>query len=866
MTPERWQQVKAGFIEAIELEGAEREAYLAASEERDPDLRRQIESLLLAHASPDAILNFDARHFLPADADIVLPDPWLGKRVGAYELLECIGRGGMGAVYRACRADTEYTREVAIKLVRAGFANDLVLQRLRTERQILADLDHPNIARLLDGGVTGDGEPFLVLELVHGEAIDKYCASRHLSVSARIALFREVCAAVAFAHRHLVVHRDLKPSNILVTDEGAIKLLDFGIAKLLQPSTEAEEEEDATRTLFRAMTPAFSSPEQILGLRVTTVSDVYSLGVVLFHLLCGVSPYRSTLSTHREALRAICEDEPRGAAEALRQSNEVGVASIDADLDSILSKALRKEPERRFSSVEQLSEDLRRYLEGMPVIARGDRLGYRLGKYWRRNKAILSAVMLVAIALIGGLFMTLREAHLADQQRDLAAQRFNDTRQLAHAFIFDVQDAVRGMPGAGPAREILVRTGLKYLDSLTSDASDDRSMLKELAESYVRMGDVQGEPQNQNKGEPQAAAASYAKALKLFERAGSGAPSPEVLAEMAQTRLKRGNIMMMLSGDPEAAAMEARKATDILELRLSTQPGNQDYLYDLVRAYAIYTQEASFAGDDAAVDFAANRSIALTDDNFQQHPGDARAASMLGTGYLIRLRPPHQPLTAAILEDRLSLCKKALSLDQRFVAKLNASPREINSLTVDFNNLGIWLGIAGRFKESAEAFAAAASLSQDQFDKDPHNGQWKLDNVRIHMNLDRARIRSDDFDTAQADLIRTMPAARELEKSSNSLEVQYFLATLEQELGTIEMHEAERATSRAEKVNRWHVAHELFAGSVTRFQPIATTAKLDLNDRPPVDWAAEGRERSEAELKLLAAKPAIPTLRKLNPN
>jgi non-specific serine/threonine protein kinase/serine/threonine-protein kinase len=763
----------------------------------------------------------------------------------------------MGAVYRARRADAAYEREVAIKLVRAGFANELLLQRLRTERQILADLDHPNIARLLDGGIAGDGEPFLVLELVRGEAIDHYCKGKQLSVPARIALFREVCAAVSFAHRHLVVHRDLKPSNILVTEEGAIKLLDFGIAKLLDPEAVPEADEQATRTALRALTPAFSSPEQLLGLKVTTATDVYSLGVVLFHLLCGVSPYRSTLATHRDALQAICEDEPRRASEALLQSRQaVGVMRIDADLDSILAKALRKEPDRRYSSVDQFSEDLRRYLEGLPVMARGDRLSYRLHKYWRRHRTALTAAALIAIALIGGLIITLREARLADRQRDLAAQRFNDVRQLAHAVIFEVQDAIRGLPGAAPAREVLVSTGLRYLDALSKDATHDRALLTELAESYARMGDIQGEPLAQNKGQPQAAVASYAKALDLFEKANAGAPSPALLAEMAQTRMKRGNVLMMLTGDPAGAAREARHATDLLEQRLASRPGDEGYLYDLIHAYQIYALEASFAGDDAAVDHAATRSIILAEPNFNAHPTDARAAQMLSTGYLIRLKPPHQPLPASILEERLSLSRKMLELDQRFLALAGDSPRENTSLISDFNQLAIWLSLAGRFRESITAFATAAQQSQALVDRDKHNGGAQLDLVRIHMNLDRARIRAGELDSARADLTRMMPLAKALEETSNSLEVQYMLATYEQELGTIEMHAAERTATRTERVKRWQAAHDWFAHSVARFQPIAAAAKLDLNDRPPVDWANEGLQRSESELKLLA--PSTP--------
>src|SRR5581483_5996278 len=384
----RWQQVKGVLTRASALQAAARALYLAEVCAEDAELRSEVKSLLAAHSKEDAILDRPVDEYLPAYEPGSTEDAWLGQRIGAYEVVACIGSGGMGTVYRARRVDAQYEKEVAIKLVRAGFGTEIVLHRLRIERQILANLDHPNIARLLDGGVTSTGEPFLVLELVNGEPIDEYCDRHAPPIAERLRLFREVCVAVSYAHRHLVVHRDLKPANIFVTQEGSIKLLDFGIAKLLQPVTEQGDAVEATRTLLKAMTPAFCSPEQLLGLPVTTASDVYSLGVVLFHLLAGRSPYRSTLDSTQDAIRHICETEPmRPSVAASRYgARQIPCALPDRDLDDITLRALRKEPEKRYSSAEQFSEDVHRYLAGLPVIARGDQLSYRAGKFWRRHR------------------------------------------------------------------------------------------------------------------------------------------------------------------------------------------------------------------------------------------------------------------------------------------------------------------------------------------------------------------------------------------------------------------------------------------------------------------------------------------------
>jgi len=299
MTPERWQQVRGIFDQATSLPATERPAYLDQACTADPDLRREVDSLLLAHHEAGT-------EFLNTPAiNLSRPAPSrVGRRIGAYNIIEEIGRGGMGEVYRAGRADGQYEKEVAIKLVRGGYNTASVLERFRHERQILASLDHPNIARLLDGGTTDEGLPYLVMELIEGTPIDQYCDAHKLGVNERLGLFVQVCSAVQYAHQRLVIHRDIKPGNILVTKEGVPKLLDFGIAKILDPAA------SAATTVAGPMTPEYASPEQIRGEPITTATDVYSLGVVLYQLLTGRSPYPKNTNVPHEFARAICEIEP----------------------------------------------------------------------------------------------------------------------------------------------------------------------------------------------------------------------------------------------------------------------------------------------------------------------------------------------------------------------------------------------------------------------------------------------------------------------------------------------------------------------------------------------------------------------------
>ncbi|HEX8279772.1 MAG TPA: serine/threonine-protein kinase, partial [Chthoniobacterales bacterium] len=391
-------ELVADLVEqALELEPAERINLLDAACADDDDLRAEVESLLKFQTPARAFIEAPAYEI--AAESIVADDTELrvGEQVGDYKIVSLLGEGGMGEVYLA--EDTALGRSVAIKLVKRTFGRANLLRQFRQEERILAGLNHPNIARLYGASVTEHDLPYFVMEYVEGERLDEYCRARQLSVRARLELFRKICAAVSYAHQRLVIHRDLKPGNIRVTPEGEPKLLDFGIAKLLGDESESAGQ---TITFAAVMTPEYASPEQVRGEQMTTASDVYSLGVVLYELLTGEKPYRPTSRRPDEIARAITETAPTRPSAAVKHANgeRRSEKSLRGDLDNIVLMAIRKEPERRYASVAQLSSDIQRHLDGLPVAARKDTWSYRTAKFVRRHKLAVAAAVLIAATLL----------------------------------------------------------------------------------------------------------------------------------------------------------------------------------------------------------------------------------------------------------------------------------------------------------------------------------------------------------------------------------------------------------------------------------------------------------------------------------
>ena len=510
MTPQLWAKIKPIFNHAIELPAQQREAYLRQACDGDEPMRQELQSLLAAHRDDASALDRLPR---TAMANALALDPQddgpalAGQRVGAYRLIERIGRGGMGDVYRAERADEQYLAQVAVKLVRTDSASAWVAARFKSERQLLAALEHRNIARLLDGGTTDAGMPYLVMELVEGQPIDSYCAAHEMGVTERVQLFQQVCAAVSFAHQQLIIHRDLKPGNILVKADGSVKLLDFGIAKLLEMPTATAPTVDATATQFHAMTLDYASPEQVRGARiVSTASDVYSLGVVLFRLLTGHGPYRSGKDSAQRFAEMLDDSEPLRASTLLR-SAAVDAADLPlplplpgpgppatlrrqlrGDLDNILAMALRKDPLKRYPSVERFADDLRRYLIGLPVLARGDHWKYRAGKFVTRNKFAVAASVLLVISMLAGIVTTTRQARIATAQTRLARQEADKQRAVQSFLTALFEKNTRQQPDAAKAREMPVRDVLvEASDRVLREFGDTPAVKIEVMNTVARL-------------------------------------------------------------------------------------------------------------------------------------------------------------------------------------------------------------------------------------------------------------------------------------------------------------------------------------------------------------------------------------------
>jgi len=561
MTPERWSQIRSLVERAVALPPKERSAFLH-SETSDASLIAEVEEHLAYDRQASAMFSVESwqQRAQRTAAETNLD----GTILGSYRVLEEVGRGGMGAVYSAERADGVYQQRVALKILQESTFTPSMAERFRRERQILARLQHPGIARLLDGGVMPDGRPYLVLEYIDGERLDRYCDTKHLDVDARLRLFLKVAEVVQSAHQHLVLHLDLKPANILVTPEGTPKLLDFGIAKVLNPAlshwAEAQTEPGTLK-----LTARYASPEQVRGEPVTTASDVYSLGVILYELLSGHSPYGATDRATHQILHAVCEEVPAKPS--------TWTSGLKGDLDNIVLRALRKAPFERYASADQLSEDILRYLQGRPVLARGDAPVYVAAKFIRRNRVVVSVAGLLLCSLIVGLVEVTRA-------RSRAERRFNEVRQLAHSVMFDYADAIDRLPGATPVRAQLVKDALTYLDNLSKEA-DTPQLQKEIVDAYVRVSNVQGNEYENNLGDTKAAMASAHKAVDAAEKLLKEDQSPAAQSSAASAFSTYGSLLYS-TGDLQSADRAYQRALGLYRKIAAASPQDLDDQVSLI--------------------------------------------------------------------------------------------------------------------------------------------------------------------------------------------------------------------------------------------------------------------------------------------
>lgn len=579
---EYWQKVEALFHRLLALPLAARQAFLREQCGGNVEMERDAHEILESYEEHERGMSQTAAS-LPG-----------GMRCGAFELLCKLGEGGMGTVYLARRLG-DFEQRAAVKLINGTSASiALQAERFRRERQILAGLEHANIARVLDGGIAVNGQPYLAMEYVEGVRLDHYCETAKISFEERLELFRKICAAVQFAHKQLVIHRDLKPANILVDDRGEPKLLDFGIAKILDAEG-GPDKEAATVTGAFLMTPEFASPEQLQGRPCTVASDIYSLGVILYQMLTGKRPYGTPTSTPVEILAAIATREPTRPSLVAPEQRRSG---LRGDLDGIILKALAKKPDDRYGSVEQFAEDIRRHREGLPVSAvEGSRL-YIARKFVGRHKVAVAAAAVVLMSLIAGLAGTLWQARRAEQQRILAEQRFSDARKLANYLLFPLFESVTPLPGSLPVRANMADQSLLYLDRLAAEKSNDRALQLELAEGYLRLGSILIAPSGggDSLGNPSRAVESDRKALALLEPLKREEPKNEQI----NRDLARG---YLLSGPAENQLGQARegiatitRATAIYDQLAASKPRDVDYQMESGRAWQTLMDVAASPG------------------------------------------------------------------------------------------------------------------------------------------------------------------------------------------------------------------------------------------------------------------------------
>lgn len=693
---------------ALEMTGTERALYLTAACGADSDLR----------ASVDTVLNAmdDAGSFL----DDALVDDWdrVGSRVGPFELTELIGTGGMGAVFLAKRMDAEFEQQVAIKIVRGQFIAPELKRRFETERQILANLNHPYIASLIDAGTLDDGAPYLVMEYIGGVPVDAYCDKAALSLPQRVALIRKIATAVQAAHQSLIIHRDLKPSNVLVTADGIPKLLDFGIAKLVEPES-GETAGNTTVYGSQALTPNYASPEQVLENRVTTASDVYSLGILAYELLAGERPYFINATTPAELLDSfntlniprpstrlatVQKAELRDEIAKRRATDPVRLRkALSGDLDNILLKALDTEPERRYETASAFSADLRRYSEGLPVEAAGNSARYRLKRFVARNKLAVGAAGVVAVSVLAALGVSTWAYFQAETARAEADARFNQVREIAGTMMFDVYDEVGKLRGATRARELLATSAQQYLESLSTSSMSSPELQLDVGRGYARLASVIGGVDDLSLGDRFSAMAQYQKAESVLTKLVEDVPdNDDYRTALAQLHAEIAAHTLYGDNDiPLARSYAVKSVANYAALSSFDEERRHGQVRALIELADTYDWDGDFAKTIEILELAMIEAKAL-DTNPETSPKGAQALAQI-----------HRDMGEAYyylddMERSLVELRKALPLNEAAVKFADNVPGAERSLAIT-----LW-SLAGVEHDADESEASVATINRAQ--------------------------------------------------------------------------------------------------------------------------------------------------------
>jgi len=687
-----WAKVKELVDACMDLDPEGQSHYLDEACKEDPELRGEVESLLAADGQAGDFMEHS-----------VLRESFVGLRLGPWKIVADIGEGGMSRVCLAERDDGQFEQRAAVKILKRGMDTDLILRHFQMERQILAGMRHPNVARLLDGGVTPSGRPYFVMEHIEGEPIDKYADAKKMDPAARLRLFQQVCAAVHYAHQRLVVHRDIKPSNILVTSDGTAKLLDFGIATIL--STEPAL---GTLTSAQMLTPDYASPEQIRGEPVTTSSDVYSLGVLLYRMSSGRNPYGRKATPH-ELVRAICEQEPAAPSTVAAQERR---HVLTGDLDNIILKALEKDPQTRYSSAEQFSQDIENYLEGRPVLARPHTWTYRASKFVKRNKFAVAAGAVVALLIAGGVATTLWQARIAGIERGRAEERFQETRQLANSMLFEVHDAIKDLPGSTAARALIIKRSLAYLDRISAASPGNSALQVELAEGYERLGDVQGRSGDANLGEYASARTSYQKAIALLkDRANDPVIDRKRRRLLALTQIRLGDYK------------EIERAVATLEALRQTAPQDKGALTDLAAGLGTMSNLLVERRDLPQGLAFRLKELALRKEILD---ADSRDTQAMRNYALASKRMGSLMWKLKRVPEAMAHYETALHLEEGWAEREPANADAKMAISYSHSDIGFFYWDDGKFKEALDHYRKAVKLREELAEADPNNARATL--------------------------------------------------------------------------------------------------------------------------------------------
>jgi len=849
--PEKSETIAELFKSVLERPPDEREAFLEAAC-ADTAIRAEVESLLRFHEKAGGLMEGSALE-MTAEALARATPLDLPQRIDDYQILSRIGTGGMGDVLLA--QDLTLHRKVALKLVRPGMGSAEILQRFRYEEQILASLNHPNIAQLHGAGVAADGRPFFVMEYVEGVAIDQYCRRENGSLGGRLELFRKVCAAVQYAHQHLVIHRDLKPSNIPVTAGGEPKLLDFGIAKLLEPTDSAAA---PALTIAGMMTPDYASPEQLRGQNVTTASDVYSLGVLLYELLTGQRPYRTKTVAPHEIARLICEAEPVAPSTVVKRQDSTDSRAalhdlrfLRGDLDNIVLMAMRKEPERRYPSVAQFSEDIRRNLAGLPVSAHKDTVGYRASKFVRRHKVAVVAALLAATTLVAGIVATEWEARRANEQRRRAEERFEEVRQLAHSLMFEIHDSVRDLQGSTPTRRLIVTRALQYLDGLAREAGDNPSLQRELATAYEKVGDIQGNPYSANLGDTEGALTSYRKAAGIREALEKTDATTETKMEMGRTYRAIGDIVEV-KGDISQTLDEYRRSLQIFEQVAATDPNGPDVQDELARAYETMADGYGHAARAEAIRLTNyQKSLAIREELLRKNPASAKlqrsvALSLLKVG---AVSDPQRPEAAAAIRRAVAMLEKLAGADPN-------DGRARRAVGFAYYQLGNTLFAAGDFPGALESRRKAFAIRKEFAANDPQNAQARFDLAVAYTDVAEALTVTGQPALAVEQARQGLAIIEELAAADPSNAIySRNVALCQEKLGDAWARSgAESGAPAGQRIRAWSEARDWYKKSDEIFSDLRARGTLTPTDADkPQELALRGADCNRAIGQLTAA-------------